>query len=87
MTRTAALPTYEEFVAGCRKDAAERVLVERRSDHAVVTMHDPERLNALSGPLTCSCSTASRSLPRTPRSAPWSSRGPTRGSRPAATSR
>jgi hypothetical protein len=52
MTRTAALPTYEEFVAGCRKDAAERVLVERRGDHAVVTMHDPERLNALSGPLT-----------------------------------
>ena len=52
MTRTAALPTYEEFVAGCRTDPAERVLVERRGDHAVVTMHDPERLNALSGPLT-----------------------------------
>jgi hypothetical protein len=40
MTRTAALPMYEEFVAGCRKDAAERVQVERRGDHAVVTMHD-----------------------------------------------
>jgi hypothetical protein len=52
MTRTAALPTYEEFLAGCRKDAAERALVERRGDHAVVTMHDPARLNALSGRLT-----------------------------------
>ena len=35
MTRTAALPTYEEFVAECRKDATERVLVERRGDHAM----------------------------------------------------
>ena len=52
MTETAALPTYEEFVTRCRAEGAERVRVERRGDHAAVTMHDPDRLNALSGPLT-----------------------------------
>jgi 2-(1,2-epoxy-1,2-dihydrophenyl)acetyl-CoA isomerase len=52
MTETAALPTYDEFVASCREDGKPRVLVDRRGDHAVVTMNDPDRLNALSGPLT-----------------------------------
>jgi 2-(1,2-epoxy-1,2-dihydrophenyl)acetyl-CoA isomerase len=45
-------PSYAEFVEICREDPRELVLVDHRDDHAVVTMHDPERLNALSGPLT-----------------------------------
>jgi 2-(1,2-epoxy-1,2-dihydrophenyl)acetyl-CoA isomerase len=45
-------PSYADFVAVCREDPRELVRVEREDDHATVTMHDPERLNALSGPLT-----------------------------------
>lgn len=49
MTEPAALPSYGEFVASCREDGKQRVLLDRRGEHAVVTMHDPDRLNALSG--------------------------------------
>jgi 2-(1,2-epoxy-1,2-dihydrophenyl)acetyl-CoA isomerase len=43
--------TYESLVAGAR-DAAPLVDVERGEAHAVVRMNDPERLNALSAPMT-----------------------------------
>jgi 2-(1,2-epoxy-1,2-dihydrophenyl)acetyl-CoA isomerase len=52
MTQTAAPPSYADFVASCRAEARELVLVDHRGDHAVVTMHEPDRLNPLSGPLT-----------------------------------
>ncbi|HEX8743405.1 MAG TPA: enoyl-CoA hydratase/isomerase family protein [Thermoleophilaceae bacterium] len=46
------MTTYETLVAEARAEAAELVQVERGDGHAVVRMHDPERLNALSAPLT-----------------------------------
>jgi 2-(1,2-epoxy-1,2-dihydrophenyl)acetyl-CoA isomerase len=45
-------PTYADFVALCREDPHELALVDHRGDHAVVTMHDADRLNALGGALT-----------------------------------
>jgi 2-(1,2-epoxy-1,2-dihydrophenyl)acetyl-CoA isomerase len=44
--------TYESLVADARAEGAELVQVERGDGHAIVRMHDPERLNALSAPLT-----------------------------------
>ena len=44
--------TYETLVADARDGEAELVQVERGDGHAIVRMHDPERLNALSAPLT-----------------------------------
>ena len=44
--------TYESLVAGARADERRLVAVERADSHAIVRMDDPERLNALSAPLT-----------------------------------
>ena len=44
--------TYESLVEGARSDAPALVAVERADAHAVVTMNDPETLNALSAPMT-----------------------------------
>src|SRR3954452_13894143 len=44
--------TYGDVVAPARESKAKRVLLEREGPHAVVTMHDPEHLNALSAELT-----------------------------------
>jgi 2-(1,2-epoxy-1,2-dihydrophenyl)acetyl-CoA isomerase len=44
-------PTYEAMLAAGAQSAAEVVRVERRGDRAVVTLAEPERLNALSAPL------------------------------------
>jgi 2-(1,2-epoxy-1,2-dihydrophenyl)acetyl-CoA isomerase len=44
--------TYESLVADARADERELVAMERSEAHAIVRMHDPERLNALSAPLT-----------------------------------
>jgi 2-(1,2-epoxy-1,2-dihydrophenyl)acetyl-CoA isomerase len=44
--------TYDTLVAEARSGGAELVRVERGAGHAIVRMHDPERLNALSAPLT-----------------------------------
>jgi 2-(1,2-epoxy-1,2-dihydrophenyl)acetyl-CoA isomerase len=44
--------TYETLVAEARTEGAELVQIERGDAHAIVRMHDPERLNALSAPLT-----------------------------------
>ncbi len=43
--------SYEETVAAARRDG-ERVLVERDGAHAVVTLHEPAKLNPLSAALT-----------------------------------
>jgi 2-(1,2-epoxy-1,2-dihydrophenyl)acetyl-CoA isomerase len=45
-------PPYYDFVAEARACEDELVLVERDGPRAVVTMNDPERLNALSAELT-----------------------------------
>lgn len=44
-------PSYETMLAAGRDGAHEAVRVERRGDRAVVTLAEPERLNALSAPL------------------------------------
>jgi 2-(1,2-epoxy-1,2-dihydrophenyl)acetyl-CoA isomerase len=44
-------PTYEAMLAVGGDAGAEAVRVERRGDRAVVTLAEPERLNALSAPL------------------------------------
>jgi 2-(1,2-epoxy-1,2-dihydrophenyl)acetyl-CoA isomerase len=44
--------TYETLVEGARTADATLVAVERGDAHAVVRMDDPERLNALSAPMT-----------------------------------
>ncbi len=44
--------SYEEFVAGARKNKAQLVLTERDGDHAIVRFNDPASLNALSAPLS-----------------------------------
>jgi 2-(1,2-epoxy-1,2-dihydrophenyl)acetyl-CoA isomerase len=44
-------PTYETMLAAGRDGAPEAVRVERHGDRAVVTLAEPERLNALSAPL------------------------------------
>lgn len=44
--------SHREIVAEARACTAELVRVEHRGDRAVVTLDDPARLNALSGPLT-----------------------------------
>lgn len=46
------MTTYETLVADARAESAELVQVDRGDAHAIVRMHDPERLNALSAPLT-----------------------------------
>jgi 2-(1,2-epoxy-1,2-dihydrophenyl)acetyl-CoA isomerase len=46
------MTTYETLVADARAGEAELVQVERADAHAIVRMHDPDRLNALSAPLT-----------------------------------
>jgi 2-(1,2-epoxy-1,2-dihydrophenyl)acetyl-CoA isomerase len=43
---------YPEFVAAAREQAGELVLVERIGARAIVTLDDPDRLNALSAQLT-----------------------------------
>jgi 2-(1,2-epoxy-1,2-dihydrophenyl)acetyl-CoA isomerase len=52
MTPTTTPLPYDEFVAQARADTTPLVRVERHGARAVVTMDDPERLNALSAPLT-----------------------------------
>lgn len=50
---TDAVPLdHAAFVEHCRADPRELVLVDHRNTRAVVTMHEPARLNPLSGPLT-----------------------------------
>jgi 2-(1,2-epoxy-1,2-dihydrophenyl)acetyl-CoA isomerase len=49
---TPAPLAYEDFIAQARADTTALVRVERQGARAVVTMDDPERLNALSAPLT-----------------------------------
>jgi 2-(1,2-epoxy-1,2-dihydrophenyl)acetyl-CoA isomerase len=44
-------PTYEAMLAAGAEAAGEAVRVEHRGDRAVVTLAEPERLNALSAPL------------------------------------
>jgi 2-(1,2-epoxy-1,2-dihydrophenyl)acetyl-CoA isomerase len=44
--------TYAEVVEHARTTDDQRVLVERDGAHAIVTMHDPQHLNALSAELT-----------------------------------
>jgi 2-(1,2-epoxy-1,2-dihydrophenyl)acetyl-CoA isomerase len=44
--------TYETLVADARDHTGTLVEVERAGAHAVVTMRDPEHLNALSAPMT-----------------------------------
>jgi 2-(1,2-epoxy-1,2-dihydrophenyl)acetyl-CoA isomerase len=46
------MTTYGSLVAGARADERRLVAVERQDAHAIVRMDDPERLNALSAPLT-----------------------------------
>ncbi|MDQ3935044.1 MAG: enoyl-CoA hydratase/isomerase family protein [Actinomycetota bacterium] len=46
------MTTYESLVADARADERRLVTVERGDAHAIVRMDDPERLNALSAPLT-----------------------------------
>ena len=47
-----AITTYEDLVASARDTDERLVLVERDGSSATVTMHDPDRLNALSAVLT-----------------------------------
>ena len=46
------MTTYATLVSEARAVSEELVQVEREGSHAIVRMHDPERLNALSAPLT-----------------------------------
>jgi 2-(1,2-epoxy-1,2-dihydrophenyl)acetyl-CoA isomerase len=46
------MTTYSTLVSEARAVTDELVQVERADAHAIVRMHDPERLNALSAPLT-----------------------------------
>ena len=43
---------YDEFVARSRAERRRLVELERREDSVLIRLSDPERLNALSGPLT-----------------------------------
>ena len=47
-----SLSSYAEIVDAARASEHRRVLVERDGAHAIVTMHDPDHLNALSAELT-----------------------------------
>ena len=47
-----SLSSYAEIVDAARASEDRRVLVERDGAHAIVTMHDPDHLNALSAELT-----------------------------------
>jgi 2-(1,2-epoxy-1,2-dihydrophenyl)acetyl-CoA isomerase len=44
--------SYDQLIGEAAATDAELVLVERDGSHAVVTMNDPDKLNALSAPLT-----------------------------------
>jgi 2-(1,2-epoxy-1,2-dihydrophenyl)acetyl-CoA isomerase len=44
--------TYAEVIEHATTDAGEHIRVEREGAHAVVTLHDPDHLNALSADLT-----------------------------------
>jgi 2-(1,2-epoxy-1,2-dihydrophenyl)acetyl-CoA isomerase len=46
------MTTYTTLVNDAREVTDELVQIERADAHAIVRMHDPERLNALSAPLT-----------------------------------
>jgi 2-(1,2-epoxy-1,2-dihydrophenyl)acetyl-CoA isomerase len=54
--------SYEQTIASARNDERELVQVEREGARAIVRMHDPERLNALSAPLTIQLHDALRAL-------------------------
>lgn len=58
--------TYEEAVAQAREATEQRVLVEREGARAIVTLHDPERLNALGAELTVQLRRALEELARDP---------------------
>jgi len=58
-------PTYETMLAAGRDGAPEAVRVERHGDRAVVTLAEPERLNALSAPLVSQLKAARASSPPT----------------------
>jgi 2-(1,2-epoxy-1,2-dihydrophenyl)acetyl-CoA isomerase len=53
---------YADVVAGARAASAELVLVEREGEHALVTLNEPDRLNALSAALTVRLHDALREL-------------------------
>jgi 2-(1,2-epoxy-1,2-dihydrophenyl)acetyl-CoA isomerase len=58
--------SYEDLVASAREAEDRLVLVERAGTRATVTMHDPERLNALSAVLTVQLHDALRELAAEP---------------------
>ena len=60
------ITTYEDVVASARQSGERLVLVERDGSRATVTMHDPERLNALSAVLTIQLHDALRELAAEP---------------------
>ena len=61
-----AITSYEELVDHARASEERLVLVERDGSRATVTMHDPERLNALSATLTVQLHDALRELAAEP---------------------
>lgn len=61
-----AITSYEDLVASAREADERLVLVERDGGSATVTMHDPERLNALSAVLTVQLHDALRELAAEP---------------------
>ena len=58
--------TYVEVVEQARASEERRVLVEREGARAIVTLHDPERLNALSAELTVQLRLTLEELARDP---------------------
>lgn len=60
------ITSYEELVASAAESQRELVLVERGPSRAIVRMHDPDRLNALSAELTLQLHAALRDLAADP---------------------
>jgi 2-(1,2-epoxy-1,2-dihydrophenyl)acetyl-CoA isomerase len=58
--------TYQQLIESLPSDGPARVSVQRRGEHAVVTMREPERLNALSVELTVALREALEELARDP---------------------
>ena len=58
--------SYDELIGTARASEERLVLVEREGSRATVTMHDPERLNALSAVLTVQLHDALRELAEDP---------------------
>ena len=58
--------SYDDLVASARESGDRLVLVDRDGSRATVTMHDPDRLNALSAALTVQLHDALRELAAAP---------------------